>query len=228
MPAILPDITATETLVIDITNEVRQREKLGAVQLDKALTIAARAFAQYLAKTNTFSHTADGRQPAARASAAGYKYCQIAENLALSASSLGFAAKALATDTIEGWLKSPGHRANLLAPYVTDIGVAVARVADKEPKYVVVQMVGRPQALATEFQISNRTTEQVRYSLSGTVHTIDPGTRVRHVMCEPKMLEFLSTGSAAISGQYAAENGSIYTVSQKAGGVTIEEKVRDK
>jgi hypothetical protein len=28
--AILPDIAATETLVIDITNEVRQREKLGA------------------------------------------------------------------------------------------------------------------------------------------------------------------------------------------------------
>ena len=103
-----------------------------------------------------------------RASAAGYKYCQIAENLALSASSLGFEAKVLAAQTIEGWLKAPAHRANLLAPYATDIGVAVARVVDKEPKYVVVQMFGRPQALSTEFQISNRTTEKVRYSRHST------------------------------------------------------------
>jgi uncharacterized protein YkwD len=54
MPAILPDIAATEALVIDYTNKVRQREKLGAVHQDKALAIAARAFAQYLAKTKTF------------------------------------------------------------------------------------------------------------------------------------------------------------------------------
>ena len=228
MPAILPDITATEALVIDYTNKIRQREKLGAVHQDKALAIAARTFAQYLAKTKTFSHTADGRQPAMRASAAGYKYCRIGENLALLESAVGFEAKALATGTIEGWLKSLEHRANLLAPYVTDIGVAVTRVADKEPKYVVVQMVGRPQALSTEFKIANRTSEKVRYSLSGTVHTIDPGMSVRHTVCEPKMLAFLSEGSVAISGQYAAENGKIYTVSQKAGAVTIEAKVSEK
>jgi hypothetical protein len=89
-------------------------------------------------------------------------------------------------------------------------------------------MVGRPQALSTEFKIANRTSEKVRYSLSGTVHTIDPGMSVRHTVCEPKMLAFLSEGSVAISGQYAAENGKIYTVSQKAGAVTIEAKVGEK
>ena len=228
MPAIFPDITATEAFVIEITNQARQRAKLGAVKPDKALTIAAQAFARYLAETNTFSHTADGRQPAIRAGAAGYKYCQIAENLALSASSLGFEAKSLATETIEGWLNSPAHRANLLTPYATDTGVAVARVSDTEPKYVVVQMVGRSQALSTEFKISNGTKEKVRYSLSGTVHTIDPGTGVRHTVCEPKTLKFLSAGSAAISAQYAAENGADYTVSQKSGAVTIEVNVRHR
>ena len=227
MPAILPDITATEALVIDYTNKIRQREKLGAVHQDKALAIAARAFAQYLAKTKTFSHTADGRQPAMRASAAGYKYCRIGENLALSKSAVGFEAKALATGTIEGWLKSPEHRANLLAPYVTDIGVAVTRVADKEPKYVVVQMVGRPQALSTEFKIANRTSEKVRYSLSDTVHTIDPGMS-RTGIKSSDAPALLSAGSVAISGQYAAENGKVYMVSQKAGAVTIEAKVSEK
>ena len=45
---------------------------------------------------------------------------------------------------------------------------------------------------------------------------------------EPKMLAFLSAGSVAISGQYAAENGKVYMVSQKAGAVTIEAKVGEK
>ena len=112
MPAILADITAAEAFVIEYTNKVRQRENLGAVHQDKALAIAARAFAQYLANTKTFSHTADGRQPAMRASAAGYKYCRIGENLALSASSLGFEAKALATGTIG----TPASRASLTYP----------------------------------------------------------------------------------------------------------------
>jgi hypothetical protein len=42
------------------------------------------------------------------------------------------------------------------------------------------------------------------------------------------MLAFLSAGSVAISGQYAAENGKVYMVSQKAGAVTIEAKVGEK
>jgi len=127
------------------------------------------------------------------------------------------------------------ERMNLLDPFLELTlvrrgrgAVAVARVAGKEPKYVVVQMVGRPQALSTEFEIANRTSEKVRYSLSGTVHTIDPGRSVRHTVCEPKMLAFLSAGSVAISGQYAAENGKVYMVSQKAGAVTIEAKVGEK
>jgi hypothetical protein len=41
-------------------------------------------------------------------------------------------------------------------------------------------------------------------------------------------LAFLSAGSVAISGQYAAENGKVYTVSQKAVAVTIEAKVGEK
>ena len=82
MPAILPDIAAHRSISHRLhENSARQREKLGVVHQDKALAIAARAFAQYLATTKTFSHTADGRQPAMRASAAGYKYCHIGENL---------------------------------------------------------------------------------------------------------------------------------------------------
>ena len=227
MPADLPDLPRTEALVIELTNKVRQREKLGSVKQDKALMIAARAFAQYLAKANAFSHTADGKQPAARAETAGYQLCQLAENLAISESERGFKADTLATETIEGWLNSPGHRANLLAPNVTDIGVAAARVPGKYPKYVVVQMVGRPKALSVEFQVSNATKETVAYSLSGSAHTVEPGMGVRHTVCEPKTLQFKKAGKAALAATYAAENGKVYTVTLKSGTAAVEVKTRD-
>lgn len=227
MPAILPDIPATEALIVTLTNKVRQREKLGSVKPDRALSLAARAYAQYLAKTKAFSHTADGNQPSARASAAGYKICQVAENLALTQNEDGFATERLASDTLDGWLNSPGHRANLLAPYVTDIAVAVARVPDKEPKYVIVQMFGRPESMSTQFQVSNATKDKITYTLSGKPLTVDAGSGIRHTVCEPKTIEFRSAGKASLNAKYTAENGKVYTVLSKGGAVQVEVKTRD-
>ena len=228
MPAILPDIPVAEAAIIEMTNSVRAREKLAPVAASPALTSAARAFAAYLAKTKAFSHTAGGKEPSDRATAAGYDHCQIAENLALSADSRGFEARALAKDTIEGWLNSPGHRANLLAPYVTDIGVAVARVPDKDPKYVMVEMVGRPKALATQFQISNATKDSVRYTLSGEAQTVEPGMGIMHTVCQPKIIQFEKAGAKALKDRFDAANGQVYTIRQKSGAVTVEVTARDK
>ncbi len=228
MPAVLPDIATTEAAIIEMTNSVRVREKIGQVAPDKALMAAARAYAAYLAKTNTFSHTADGKQPSDRAATAGYRHCQIAENLALSADSRGFEARALAKDTMEGWLNSPGHRTNLLAPYVTDIGVAVARVPDKDPKYVMVELVGRPQALAAAFQISNATKVSVQYSLAGDVQSIEPGMGIKHTICQPKTLAFTTAGGKPLSSHFDAKDGQVYTLTAKSGTVTVEVTARDR
>lgn len=227
MPAVLPDIPAAETAIIEMTNSVRARDKLGALAPNKALTAAARAFAAYLAKTSTFSHTADGNEPSRRATAAGYEACQVAENLALSEDSRGFEARALATQTIEGWLNSPGHRANLLAPGVTEIGVAVARVPGKNPKYVLVQMAGRPMSLATEFQISNATRDKVTYVLSGKSEVLEPGMGITHTVCVPKEIAFQKAGATALKDRFEAKHGAVYTLRPKAGGVTVEVRKRD-
>ena len=228
MPIVLPDIAVAETAIIEMTNTVRQREKLLPVASDKALTAAARAYAAYLAKTNKFAHDADGHQPSDRASASGYEHCQIAENLALSSDSRGYDARVLATHTVEGWLNSPGHRANLLAPGVTDIGVAVARVPDKDPKYVMVEMFGRPRVLASQFQVSNATKGPVQYALSGEAETIDPGMGITHTVCNSKTITFQKAGSKPLSQQFEAKNGQVYTIRQKAGAVTVEVTARDK
>ena len=111
----LPDLPQTEIAIVEMTNAFRKENKLGEVKPNTALAAAARAFADYLAKTGKFAHEADGREPAARAEQ-GYRYCLVAENLALNLDSRGFETRQLARDAVEGWKDSPGHRANLLAP----------------------------------------------------------------------------------------------------------------
>src|ERR1051325_11059326 len=107
--ATLPDLPQTEIAIVEMTNAFRKDNKLGALKPNPALTAAARAFADYLGKSGKFGHEADGRRPAERVVAQGYRYCTVAENLALNLDSLGFETRQLARDAVEGWKGSPGH-----------------------------------------------------------------------------------------------------------------------
>ena len=88
--ASLPDLPQTEIAIVEMTNAFRKDNKLAPFKPNAALTAAARAFADYLGKSGKFAHEADGRQPAQRAEAQGYRYCTVAENLALNLDSRGF------------------------------------------------------------------------------------------------------------------------------------------
>ncbi len=122
MPAVLPDPPAVEIAIVEMTNTFRKQQHLDTVRPNAGLTAAARAYAAFLAGSGQFSHTADGREAGDRISAAGYTWCQIGENLALHMDSRGFEAHALAEKSVQGWINSPGHRANMLTPYVTETG----------------------------------------------------------------------------------------------------------
>ena len=78
----LPQIPVVERFVVEMTNTLREEKKLGEVHSNAQLKTAATAYADYLAKSKTFSHTADGRQAGDRISEAGYQWCTIGENLA--------------------------------------------------------------------------------------------------------------------------------------------------
>ena len=132
------------------------------------------------ARSGKFAHEADGRQPADRAVAQGYRYCLVAENLALNLDSRGFETRQLARDAVEGWKASPGHRANMLQPQVTEIGVAVVRAPDPDPKFISVQLFGRPEALRIAFKIENRVGTAVRYRLGDETITL-PAAHDRHL-----------------------------------------------
>ena len=88
--ASLPDLPQTEIAIVEMTNAFRKDNKLAALAPNRALTLAARAFADYLGRSGKFAHEADGREPAQRAEAQGYRYCLVAENLGLNLDSRGF------------------------------------------------------------------------------------------------------------------------------------------
>lgn len=121
------DIATLKATVLSETNAYRASKKLPGLQPNESLDTAAAAYAMYLAEREGVGHTADGRTPAKRAGAQGYKWCFVAENVwggwrrpdtMLS--------DEVARKAMEGWKKSPGHNANLLEKRVHDIGIGAA------------------------------------------------------------------------------------------------------
>jgi hypothetical protein len=196
-----PDVPQTEAAIIEMTNAFRREHALGTLTPNAALTAAARAFAAYLAKTGRFAHEADGRAPHERAEAQGYHYCFVAENLALHLDSRGFETRQLAREVVDGWKTSPGHRANMLEKSVTEIGVGIARAPARNPKFISVQLVGRPQSLMITFTIENRTAMAVEYALGEERNTLPARATVTQESCDIGALTFERAGSVPLRWQ---------------------------
>ena len=233
MTPTLPDVPAVETQIIALTNAFRVQNKLGDVKSNAALTAIARAYAVYLAKNGTFSHTADGRQSSERVTAGGYEWCETAENLASFLDSRGFTTLDLAKSSVEGWMNSPGHRKNMLAQFVTETGVGVARAPGDKPKFIAVQLFARPKALEYQFQISNTAALPVTYTFGGETQTIEPHYATTHTSCVPSALTFETAGKGAaakaLAGRYEAANGVVYVLKpDKEHGVKVEIEQRRK
>jgi hypothetical protein len=225
----LPDVPAVETAVIEMTNAYRREHQLGQVKASPALTKTARAYAAYLAKNNAFSHTADDRDVGQRAASSGYEWCSIGENLAMNLDSRGFETRALAQQTVEGWINSPPHKENLLGPYYTEIGVGVVQAPDKNPKYITVQVFGRPQSAKYTFQIANTSGTPVTYTFSGEQHDIRPSMSVTHTACTPGALDFIKAGAKKITARFEASDQTVYTLkNDTASGLKVELSKRTK
>lgn len=85
--------------------------------VNASLHCAARVHSKDMADRNFFDHTnPDGEDPFDRMAEAGYgSYQQQGENIA--------AGTMTAKDTVDGWLASDGHCANMLNPSYSEIGV---------------------------------------------------------------------------------------------------------
>lgn len=91
-----------------------------ALAAQAQLTAAAYAHARDMADNDYFSHTSlDGRTVGTRVSAAGYSWSSVGENIAAGYGSV--------PQTVDAWMASDGHCANLMNPGFTQYGLACAR-----------------------------------------------------------------------------------------------------
>lgn len=182
-----PDLAQVATRLTSLTNEFRQAEGHQPVQPNPQLTASARDFADFMARTGKYGHTADGNHPSARAKQHGYDSCVVAENLAYQFSTAGFTAEELAQGFFQGWKQSPGHRKNMLDSAVTDTGVAVAH-SGHTGNYYAVQMFGRPASERIAFQLSNHANVVVQYSIGDRMFTLPPRHTRTHQQCRTAVL----------------------------------------
>jgi hypothetical protein len=178
----VPDLAQVARRLTGLTHEFRQAEGHQALHINPQLTAAAQDFADFMAQTGKYGHTADGNHPSARAKQHGYDHCAVAENIAYQSSTEGFTAEELAQGFFQGWKQSPGHRQNMLDPAVTDAGVAVAR-GEQTGNYYAVQMFGQPASERIEFQLSNQTSVAIQYSIGDRMFTLPPRSTRTHQQC---------------------------------------------
>ncbi|MBU3865415.1 TerD family protein [Streptomyces sp. 4503] len=105
--------------VIALTNAERAAARLAPLAPDPRLTAAAQAHSDDMVARDFYSHTGpEGGQPWDRARTAGATHRGIGENIACGQRS--------PAEVVRGWMNSPGHRANILKPDFTHIGVGHA------------------------------------------------------------------------------------------------------
>lgn len=132
--------------VLASINAVRAKAGCGPLKLNRALVAAAKTHARNMAEQDFFGHTGkDGRGFASRIRSQGYKYGLAAENIA--------AGQPTVERAVQAWLKSPGHRRNILNCKFRDTGIAMVYQPDDRPlrgqsrglRYYWVQLFGTPR-----------------------------------------------------------------------------------
>lgn len=105
-----------------LINHARSREHRSQLGQSAALTRAAALKGQQVASCSDFSHTPCGSDFTSTFRRAGYRYSSVGENLYA-----GPWGRVSAREVVLAWLRSPGHRANMLAPGFRQIGAAPVR-----------------------------------------------------------------------------------------------------
>lgn len=121
------ELTADEQAICDLTNVERRNAGLEPLRPNAKLFDAARKHSANMAERDKLTHKLDGKSVDGRAEDVGYKYSVIGENVAWNQKS--------PEAVVASWMKSSGHRANILNENFEDIGVGIARNEKGEPYY---------------------------------------------------------------------------------------------
>jgi len=108
----------TPTELLNLTNQERAANGLPALHMDARLNSSASMKAQDMFANDYWNHVSPACvQPWHWFTLAGYNYTYAGENLAKDFDT--------AQGVMDGWMNSPGHRANILNPHYNDVGFAV-------------------------------------------------------------------------------------------------------
>jgi hypothetical protein len=112
-------ITDIEKLLFDAANHERAERKLPLLKWDEGLARAARKHAELMAEQDLLEHQLPGEHDlATRAREAGANFSHIAENIGTAVDAYKFH---------DGWMQSPGHRANILDAAADSVGIAAVQ-----------------------------------------------------------------------------------------------------
>lgn len=104
--------------ILEAMNRERAAHGLRPLRINEKLSLAANDRIGDMFRKRYFDHVApDGLQPFVWATQRGYRYRIIGENLAV-----GFRGAAV----VDGWMRSKGHRENILQRSFDEVGIAVA------------------------------------------------------------------------------------------------------
>jgi uncharacterized protein YkwD len=120
------------------TNAARRAAALPALGRSMNLMSAAQMQADQMAQANTMAHdipSAAYPTLQSRMDAVSYPYRAVGENVAE-----GYQGGA---GVVQGWMRSPGHRANILSAEYTELGTGAARARNGRAYYA--QVFGRPR-----------------------------------------------------------------------------------
>jgi uncharacterized protein YkwD len=129
---------AVASTLVQLTNAERSKASLPVLRSSSRLMDAAQLHADQMARLGRLEHVLSGAEyprPEDRLAAVGYQWSAYAENIAMGQTS--------AAAAMDSWMRSSGHRANILNTSVTEIGIGFARDSANRPYYV--QVFGRPR-----------------------------------------------------------------------------------
>jgi uncharacterized protein YkwD len=122
--------------ILDLVNRDRTAHGLSELSLNSTLNEAALAKAEDMTVHGYFSHTSPtGATPWHWFKAMGYDYTFAGENLAEGYSD--------AIELEKSWMASESHRANILSPHYSELGLAIVVYQNKN---LVVQLFGSKDA----------------------------------------------------------------------------------
>lgn len=122
-------ISAEANEVIRLVNVERSKSGLAPLKANADLSKVATAKAQDMIDKNYFSHTSPTYgSPFDMMTKFGIKYTAAGENIAYG--------QKTPADVMNGWMNSPGHKANILNSNFTEIGVGIAKDKNGTPYWV--------------------------------------------------------------------------------------------